>query len=217
MRTAQRRLNLQEALIGIAERSIKSRGLDGMRARDLAAEVGCSVGAIYNVFSDLDDLVLSVNKRTLAVMETELAAAAGAPLIGGKHDVDEAIEQMVRLALAYLHFAASHARLWRALFDHRSPEGKSLPEWYLDQQQRMFAFIEQPLRILQPNLRGKQFELLARSLFSAVHGIVVLGLDEKLGAVSVPDIEKQIRIIVQAIGHGFLAQASALSQEACAK
>lgn len=205
MNTAQRRLDLQEALIEIAQRSIASRGLIGMKARDLAAEAGCSVGAIYNVFSDLDDLVLTVNKRTLAAMETELAAAAGASLTGGGGDADEAIARMVRLALAYLHFAASHARLWSALFDHRSPEGKDLPEWYLDQQQRLFAFIEQPLRILQPGLRGKQLELLARSLFSAVHGIVVLGLDEKLGAISVPDIEKQIKIIVPAIGNGFLA------------
>ena len=29
-----------------------------MKARELALKVGCAVGAIYNVFDDLDDLVM---------------------------------------------------------------------------------------------------------------------------------------------------------------
>ena len=95
---------------------------------------------------------------------------------------------MVRLAQAYLHFAVAHQRRWRALFDHRLPEGDELPRWYLDQQRQIFAFIERPLRVLRPDLTAEQFELLARSLFSAVHGIVALGLEEKLGAISVPRI-----------------------------
>jgi AcrR family transcriptional regulator len=205
MKTAERRHNLKEALIAVAERGIDANGLIGMKARDLATEAGCSVGAIYNVVADLDELVLAVNGRTLAMMEAELAAAAGSSLRGKKHSADKAIALLVRLAQAYLHFAVTHQRRWRALFDHHLPEGSELPGWYLDQQRQIFAFIEQPLRLLQPDLTEQQFAILARSLFSAVHGIVALGLEEKLGAISVRELERQTAAIVTAIGHGLSA------------
>jgi AcrR family transcriptional regulator len=206
MNTTERRNNLKETLIAVAERFIDNNGLAGMKARELAAEAGCSVGAIYNVVADLDELVIAVNGRTLDMMESAFAAAAGTRE-DLQPDADAAIAQMVRLALAYLHFAAAHQRRWRTLFDHRLPPGQELPEWYVDQQRRMFGVIEQALRILQPDLAANRFELLARSLFSAVHGIVALGLEEKLGAISVRDLEDQTTAIVTAIGRGLRSAA----------
>ena len=61
-----RRDQLRTALVAAAERTIKAEGLRGLRARALADEVGCSVGAIYNAVDDLDELILLVNTRTLA-------------------------------------------------------------------------------------------------------------------------------------------------------
>jgi AcrR family transcriptional regulator len=205
MKTAERRRNLREALIDVAERGIDAQGLIGMKARDLAAEVGCSVGAIYNVVADLDELVLAVNGRTLAMMETDLAAAVDLPLASQELSAGDATELLVRLSQAYLHFAAAHKQRWRALFDHRLPDGAAIPAWYLDQQRHVFAFVERPLRVLQPDLAAGQFELLARSLFSAVHGMVALGLEEKLGAISVRELEQQISAVVTALGHGLPA------------
>jgi AcrR family transcriptional regulator len=202
MNTAERRSNLKETLVTVAERFIDDNGLAGMKARELAAESGCSVGAIYNVVADLDELVIAVNGRTLDMMETAFAAAAGTRERREADSADAAIAQMVRLALAYLHFAAAHQRRWRTLFDHRLPPEQELPEWYVGQQRRMFGVIEQALRILQPDLAADRFELLARSLFSAVHGIVALGLEEKLGAISVHNLEDQTTAIVTAIGRG---------------
>lgn len=202
MNTAERRSNLRETLVALAERFIDNSGLAGMKARELAAEAGCSVGAIYNVVADLDELVIAVNGRTLDMMETAFAAAAGTRDGLEPGGADEAVAQMVRLALAYLHFAAAHERRWRTLFDHRLPPGQELPEWYVGQQGRMFGVIEQALRVLQPDLAADRFELLARSVFSAVHGIVALGLEEKLGAISVHDLEEQTTAIVTAIGRG---------------
>src|SRR3954466_15217886 len=73
-----RRQNLREALVAAAEKRIGTGGLRGLKARDLAAEAGCAVGAIYNVVDDLDDLILAVNARTLAALERALREAGGA-------------------------------------------------------------------------------------------------------------------------------------------
>jgi len=58
---AQRRLKLRERLLEAARAAINARGLSGLKARDLAAETGCALGAIYTAFDDLDELILRVN------------------------------------------------------------------------------------------------------------------------------------------------------------
>jgi hypothetical protein len=66
----------------------------------------------------------------------------------------------------------------------------------------MFRHVEEPLRILQPRANPKRRALLARSLFSAVHGLVRLGLEEKLQAIPVSALREQITFVITAIGRG---------------
>src|ERR1700709_632771 len=73
-KTVARREELKAALVVAAEKTIAAEGLPGLKARARAAEVGCATGAIYNVFPDLDSLILTVNSRTLAEIGEKLAA-----------------------------------------------------------------------------------------------------------------------------------------------
>jgi AcrR family transcriptional regulator len=202
--TEQRRARLRKALVAAAERAIAKQGLGTLRARALAQEVGCAVGAIYNVVEDLDDLVLLVNARTLAALERELIAADRAeehPAQG----TNAAIARLVRMAIAYLDFAAANTPRWRTLFEHRMPAGRAVPAWYRDEQQRLFAYVEELLLELQAQESRVRRALLARSLFSAVHGLVVLGLEEKLQTIPLPVLREQVRFVVTAIGRGMVA------------
>jgi AcrR family transcriptional regulator len=186
--------------VDAAERAIAKGGLSELRARTLAEDAGCAVGAIYNVVDDLDELVLLANMRTLAALERELSVE-DRPAGSKSSGAEAAISQLVRLALAYLAFAADNAPRWRALFDHRMP-GREVPEWYRREQQRLFRHVEEPLRALLPGATPKRRALLARSMFSAVHGLVVLGLEEKLQPIPLPALREQITFIVTALGRG---------------
>jgi len=199
-----RRRKLRDALIEAAGRAIEKEGLRGLRARDLAIEVGCAVGAIYNVFADLDDLIFAVNALTLEQLEATLTVAShdGADPRGG------AIRTLVHLGLAYTDYAAAHTLRWRALFDHRLPEGRDIPTWYRANLHRLFDYIEQPLRSLAPSLANAQRALLARSLFSAVHGIVLIGLEEKLQSIPLGVLREQVTAMIEAFARG-LATAGA--------
>lgn len=205
-KTAARRQNLKEALVTAAARAIETGGLRGLKARDLAAQAGCAVGAIYNVVADLDDLVLLVNARTLAALERALTAAGGTDGSEAEKPHD-AIGRLVRLGLAYTDFAAANRERWRALFDHRMPQGRDLPEWYVADQRRLFDYLEQPLKMLRTGETPERRALLARSLFSAVHGIVTLGLEEKLQLIPLPVLRQQVTTLVEAMGTG-LAQSA---------
>ena len=197
MDTATRREQLKEALIGAAARTIAAQGLSGLKARALADEAGCAVGAIYNVVADLDELVLLANARTLAALDQALTAATRP----GKGP-DWAIEQLVKLALAYLDFAATHRKEWQALFEHRLASGQTAPEWYQRDLERLFGYVEGPVAELQPDTTRARRALLARSLFSAAHGLVALGLEEKLQFIPLPSLREQVSTIVTALGYG---------------
>jgi AcrR family transcriptional regulator len=206
MKTAERKQVLKSALIAAAERAVAAHGLAGLKARSLAAEAGCAVGAIYNVVDDLDDLALAVHARTLAALEEELNAAADGDPGKIAAGAERAVGQLIHMAVSYLDFAAANTMRWRALFEHRLPERKPIPGWYLGEQTRLFGYIEQPLADLQPDLPPEQLALLARSVFSAVHGIITLGLEEKLGAVPLETLRTQTALVVSAIGTGLLAR-----------
>jgi AcrR family transcriptional regulator len=195
-----RRDRLREALVAAAEDTIAKGGLSELRARSLAEKAACAVGAIYNAVADLDELVLLANMRTLAALEQELTVARDHG-DGAADTTEAAVAQLVRLAHAYLAFAAAHTPRWRALFDHQMP-GRDIPDWYRDEQHRLFRHVEEPLRILQPRANPKRRALLARSLFSAVHGLVRLGLEEKLQAIPVSALREQITFVITAIGRG---------------
>jgi AcrR family transcriptional regulator len=202
MDTSARRELLKGSLTDAAYRAIGRLGLVGLKARALADEVGCAVGAIYNVVADLDELILLANARTLGALETALAAATAKG-----RGPDWAIEQLVKLALAYLEFAVAHRRQWRSLCDHRLPPGRDLPEWYQRDLERLFGYVEHPIAELQPSIQPMRRTLLARSLFSAVHGLVTLGLEEKLQHIPLPVLREQITTVVSALGHGLAVRA----------
>jgi AcrR family transcriptional regulator len=195
-KTLRRRANLRDALIEAADKTIAVHGLKGLRARSLAFEVGCAVGAIYNVVNDIDDLIFAVNERTLQMLEDELATSA---------DEDASappIDKLVRFAVAYLNFAADHGLRWRAIFEHSMSEGGEVPEWYRGRQRRLFSYLDQPLSELAPDMPAPRRAQVARSMFSAVHGLVALGLDEKVQAIALPTLREQVGFIVTAIGRG---------------
>lgn len=195
---AQRRLKLRERLLDVARRSIAGRGLSGLKARDLASEAGCALGAIYTAFDDLDELVLRVNLSTLERLGESLDAAL--------KDADPA-DALLALARAYLDFARREEPSWRALFEHRLSGGAAVPTWYADARNQLFGRLEAPLAALLPQQDPAARASLARTLFSAVHGVVVLGLEEKLEATTPQRLDEQLETLVRLIAAG-LAQNS---------
>ncbi len=197
----ERREKLRSDLILAAERMIASRGLAGLKTRDLAREIGCANGAVYNLVADVDELILRVGSRTLFRLDEALSAAesAGEP---------SPQQTLVRIAIAYCDFAAENLQLWRALFEHRMATGKTVPDWSADDQMRLFRHIYQPLAALFPQRRPDELGITARSLFSAVHGMVALGLEQKLVAVPLPALRKEIAGLVRAMIDGLMAQPS---------
>jgi AcrR family transcriptional regulator len=189
-KTETRRAELREKLIDIAETTIATEGLSALRARDLAGKAGCAVGAIYNVFGDLTELTLAVNARTFHRLgEAVITALEDAP--------KDCAEQLVVMGQAYHRFAAENYLSWSAIFDVERPSGQAAPDWYIAEMEKLFSHIIAPLTVMFPEESLENRILLTRALFSSVHGIVVLGLDEARISVPANDIDRMINLVLR--------------------
>jgi AcrR family transcriptional regulator len=185
-----RRAALRDALIQHAQTRITADGLKNLRARDLAKDAGCALGAIYNVFGDLNDLVLAVNAGTFKRLGAAVAQSlADAPL--------DATQQLIVMSHAYHRFAAENFNTWRALFDIERPAGEAAPDWYLQEMGQLFAYIDAPLSVIFPQHTAEDRALLTKALFSSVHGIVLLGLDEASAGVPAAQLDEMISLILR--------------------
>jgi AcrR family transcriptional regulator len=196
----ERREKLRESLLEAAEAVIAAKGLAGLKTRDLAQKIGVANGAVYNLVEDVDDLVLRVGSRTLARLDAALSASEEAASA-------TPVETLVRIAVAYCDFAAENTELWRALFEHHMPPGKDVPEWRVAEQAELFRHVHGPLLTLFPQLPPAELGALSRSLFSAVHGMVALGLEQKLVAVPLDELRREVALIVRAMVKGLVLEA----------
>ena len=189
--TAAKREALREKLISIAEQQIQAEGLAALRARSLANEAGCAVGAIYNVFDDLTGLVLAVNGRTFKRM------GQGVAKIMAEAEESTPSDQLILIAKAYLRFAADNPNLWRALFDVEMSLEGGAPAWYMDELGKLFSIIATPLSEIYPEAPASEIDLKTRALFSSVHGMVLLGLEKRISGVPAHQIEDMIEYLLR--------------------
>lgn len=190
-----RKDDLRSRLIDAAEALVAERGLSGLKARDVTTAAGCALGGLYTAFEDLDVLVLHVNARTLARLGAALRAAIP--------DAASAVGVLQSLAQGYVRFAKENPRLWTAIFAHRLPEGRDIPDWHRQYHAVLIAEIVQPIAALRPDLAPDALRIRAQTMFAAVHGVVQLSMHGRY--VGVPDhlLAQEVEALVTAMTRAF--------------
>jgi AcrR family transcriptional regulator len=155
---------------------IETHGLAGLSAREIARRISYSPGTIYNMFDNLDDVVLRVEARVLDALDARLAAVLLEPL--------SAKAKVQALAQAYLAFTHEKPRLWNLLFEHHLPAGTELPDWYQLKLEGLLARVEEALSPLLPDTTEDERKRASRVLWAGVHGITSLSTTDKLSIVS---------------------------------
>lgn len=189
-----RREQMREKFIEAARHRIAASGLHSLRARALAADVGSALGGLYNVFADIDDLILRVNSQTLAELKRLIAERLA--------DVTDPRATLRALARAYLDFARRHHKLWSALFEHRLASGDHMPDWYRGEQAMLIESLIAPLRALNPELDRAALVVRARTFFAAVHGIVTISTEQRFIGVPDTDLDQELAHFVDILVAG---------------
>lgn len=159
---------IQEMAIRASRHLIAKNGLPSLTARKVAKEIGYTPGTLYLVFENLDDLIVHVNAMTLDDMYVKLEASQAR--------CKKPETCILKLGHEYIDFALANWHLWNAVFDHKLPEGQKPPEWFHEKVLKLYGLVENQLAGIGLK-KSQNTNLATNALWSGVHGICVLGLN----------------------------------------
>ena len=170
-RSDHTREELHRLALDAARKITEKDGLRGLKARQIVRDIGYTIGTLYNLFDDLDDLVLQMNGETLDAL---YEACSSAPM-------DKDPERNLRaLASSYLQFTRTHPKLWNAIFEHKLPDNREMPAWFLDKVARLLLLEEKALAPLFPDGQETQCQHHARVLWTSLFGMASVESADRL-------------------------------------
>jgi AcrR family transcriptional regulator len=194
-RSDHSREEIREMALSAAEQIVVKRGYKGLSARKIAAAIGYTVGTLYLVFQNLDDLILHINARTLDRLHARMTKS--------RADSGDARDYLLQLGQVYIRFANDDPHRWAMVFEHRFSKDQAVPAWYQEKITRMFALVEEGLGPLAKQRPQQEVTQAARALWGGVHGICILALTDNLGAAGVDSVQELAQSLISNYLEGF--------------
>jgi AcrR family transcriptional regulator len=196
-RSDHSREEIREMALTAAEKIVVEQGYGGLSARKVVTAIGYTVGTLYLVFDNLDDLILHINARTLDRLHARMAEA--------QKNSDDAGEYLLQLGEVYIRFANADPHRWAMVFEHHFSGDQLVPAWYQEKIERMFALVEKGLEPLAQHRPQQEITQAARALWGGVHGICILALTDNLGVVGVESVQDLTQSLISNYLKGFTA------------
>lgn len=183
---------IKEMVLNAAEAIVVKHGVNALTVRKIAVDIGYTVGSIYMVFANMQDLITHIKLRTLDDLASQLQPDAE----------NNPEQQLVLLADQYLSFARQHFNRWQFVFDN-TDLSHEMPETYRQKIEQLFGPVESQFRQLKPQAGDADIALAARALWSGVHGICVLYLNGSLGRAGISDSRQAVDLLVASFIRGW--------------
>ena len=186
------REELKDLALRAAGDIVAGEGVAALSMREVARRIGYTVGALYLVFENLDDLIVHLNERTVIELRASLERIRGRANQPGQN--------LRLLVAAYFGFALLHTARWRLVFEHRLPEGQKAPPTYAGHTAAIFTLVKQRLREIDATRDDTTVSDLATALWSGAHGICMLAVTGKLQVATQSSVQKLLDVLLD----GFL-------------
>jgi AcrR family transcriptional regulator len=171
------------------------RGIAGMQARTIAQRSGLSIGSIYKLFGDIDDLIREVNLATYREFAQHHSAALDA---ASKPGASVQIRLMA-LANAYVEFVLNNEARWTALLSFNANQQGEGPKAYKATRDQLYEMVESVMCELPDLSVGAECAAMTRALWASVHGIVIFTLPNSVSDDPVAETLAHIERIVSAV------------------
>ncbi|MBP5352683.1 MAG: TetR/AcrR family transcriptional regulator [Alphaproteobacteria bacterium] len=147
--------NIQQLLLQVGKKLVCERGVEALTARKLSEASGCSVGAIYNQFSNMDNFVVVLNYMTLDELLHQIQQI---------EMTDDAHADMNNIVRCFTRFVGENQNMWFMLYNfYLRAEKQEYSFLYLrnvakivnivsDILQRILPDMERPERILSSQI-----------------------------------------------------------------
>lgn len=196
-RSDHSREEIRQMALNAAETIVAADGYKGLSARKVATAINYTVGTLYLVFENLEDIVLQVNGRTLDALYEWLRARRA-------KDADTR-DSLLALADAYIAYAETETPRWNMLFEYVAEQGNELPDWYLVKLSKVFGLAEAALKPLANHRTELEIQQASRVLWAAVHGICTLKIRHRMDLVGGQSTGEMARMMIDNFLQGFQA------------
>ncbi|EKO3399911.1 WHG domain-containing protein [Vibrio fluvialis] len=174
---ARRNDHTREELVSLTLKTVKeflgSHSYHELSLRKIATMIGYVPSTLVNVFGNYNLLLLHVVAQTLDELSSEAKA-----VVSQCKDPEQALYQ---LAYCYHDFAQKNPYRWQLIFEHNM-NGEVLPEWQAERIDTMTSMLEGLLKVIAPQRSDSEILRSSRVLWSGVHGITLLSVDDKFFA-----------------------------------
>ena len=171
-RSDHSRDEIREMAISAAAKRVEMEGFQSLTARKVASSIGYTVGTLYHVFRNFDDLIIHLNAQTIDEM-----AALIQQNTRRKRNPENRIRAMAEF---YVKYATDHPDRWRLVFEHQAPRGLPTPLQMKERRDVLFEMVADNLREISPGRMLQEVDHTATALWSGIHGICILALTGKL-------------------------------------
>ncbi len=204
---------IRKKLIDITVDLMDTGGIEAVKARPIAKEVGISVGTIYNMFGSIDGLVQEANAQILEQFASVALAAIAAKqdewttgMASGQLNETAAMrERLLTIAETYMNFVEQNESRWQAMLAYNQTRSvEILSETYDQQQGDLFKWLGSTIENTELGATEETRRMVARMLWSSVHGIVVLNYVGQANDTSRAYTWQQIETFVETFVQGIL-------------
>lgn len=136
--------NIQNLLLETGRKIVQEKGTEALTVRKLSEASGCSVGAIYNQFSNMDNFVVIQNYMTLDAL---------AGCLEKVQKTGDAFADMNAFLHEFVNFVIENKNLWFMLHSfHLRNNNRTFSYFYLRKVVKITGLINKLLIQLVPNM-----------------------------------------------------------------
>jgi AcrR family transcriptional regulator len=157
-------------ILNAAKELLSEEGSHSLSTRKIASRIGYSVGTLYNIFQNLEDIYIHINGQTLDTLTSILDAALN----------DGSGSPIKSIAYAYIKFSRDDFNSWSLLFEYRFQDDIIVPKWYLEKIERIYNIVGSALGRMLKIEDTKELKEHITVLWAGIHGICVLSTKGKL-------------------------------------
>jgi len=179
---------IKEMAINAGIAVIEEEGFNDFSIRKVAKKIGYTVGTLYNVFENYNDLLFHINGATLDKITDQVQQNL-------TEDLDD-LAALKTIGSTYLDYAINNRNLWIALVEYRRPDRMEIPEWYQKKVDGAFAI---SIKYILPFANNKMDEAIhvSRILWGGVHGVCILGLTGRIGELNNDMVRDKVDNLIQ--------------------
>lgn len=161
---------LRQLILDASQTIVERNGMTGLSAREIARMIGYSPGTLYNIFENLDDVLLTLQVQ---LMGRTLEHMKRVPLGVDREKNVEA------LAHGYVDFALVNRRMWNLFLAHSLPAGTTVPVLLHDYTNSLIDIVKEQLAPIAPDASRDALDAIARTLWAGLNGITAIAATEK--------------------------------------